>query len=166
MKPATTAVFTILFLITNFKIEAQRVLPQLTVNTLSGSAVNTRDLLKEQQPVVISFWSTICKPCLEELNAIRDQFEEWKPETPFKLVAVAVDDNRFSAKVRAFSSAGRWPATILLDQNQEFKRALNVNAIPQLFLFDRAGNLVYTHTGYVPGSELQLHKALKDLYSK
>lgn len=145
---------------------AQRKLPDVTVADLSGNSLSTATLLQAGLPVVLSFWSTICKPCLEELNAYRDNYAVWNAEMPFKLVAVSVDDNRFSSKAKAFAAAGKWPATVLLDQNQSFKRALNVNAIPQLFLFDKNGKLVYTHTGYTSGSELELYEALENLYGK
>ncbi len=147
-------------------VDAQRKLPDVALTDISGNAVHTSALLDAGQPVVVSFWSTICKPCLEELAAYRVNYDAWNALYPFKIAAVSVDDSRFTAKAKAIAAAGKWPATVLLDKNQHFKRALNVNAIPQLFLFDASGKLVYTHSGYTAGSELELLDALKTLYGK
>lgn len=157
---------TLLLILAAYTAHAQRKLPDVTVSDIAGRAVATSTLLTAGQPVVISFWSTICKPCLEEMGAYRDNYEAWNGKFPFQLVAVSVDDNRFNAKVKAIAAAAKWPATVLLDKNQQFKRALNVNAIPQVFLFDQAGKLVYTHAGYTAGSELELFDALADSYRK
>lgn len=144
-------------------VMAQTHLPSVQINTLSGERISTQALLNDSVPVVISFWSTICKPCIEELNAFRDQWSKWSKEVDFKIVAVSTDDARTMAKVKTFVAAREWPFTVLLDKNQDFKRALNVNSIPQLYILAPNGKIVYSHTGYTPGSEEKVLKVLKGL---
>lgn len=144
-------------------VSAQTQLPTVQLNTLKGEAINSQSLLNDSVPVVISFWSTICKPCIEELNAFRDQLTKWQKEADFKIVAVSTDDARSFSRVRTFVASREWPFTILLDKNQDFKRALNVNTIPQLYIVNRNGNIVYSHIGYTPGSEAKVLEVLKGL---
>ena len=142
---------------------AQTQLPSVQLSKLKGETIQSRSLLDDGVPVVISFWSTICKPCIEELNAFRDQWAQWQKEVNFKIVAVATDDARSAARVRGFSASRQWPFTVLLDNNQDFKRALNVNSIPQLYIIGADGKIVYSHIGYTPGGEAKVLEVLKGL---
>ena len=75
----------------------------------------------------------------------------------FKVVAVSTDDSRSSAKVKPMVGGRGWTDfTILLDENSDLKRAMNVQTQPTVFVLDKDGNVVYTHTGYTPGSEEEL----------
>ena len=40
---------------------------------------------------------------------------------------------------------------------------MNVNLTPQVFIMDADGRIVYSHTGYTPGSEAELFKIVKSL---
>ena len=80
------------------------------------------------------------------------------------IVAVSTDDSRSTAKARALAEGHGWDDFIMLyDKNQEFMRAMNVSLTPQVYVVDADGKIVYSHTGYAPGSELELLKAIKKL---
>ena len=53
--------------------------------------------------------------------------------------------------------------TLIFDPNSALKRAMNVVDTPQVFIIDKDGKIVYSHTGYTPGSEKELLKVLKTL---
>jgi hypothetical protein len=40
-------------------------------------------------------------------------------------------------------------------------RAMNVSVVPHVFVVDAAGKIIYSHTSYVPGNEVELFKAIK-----
>lgn len=153
--------FTVL-LGTKYAISQTR-LPSVPLNTLKGETVNSKTFIDDNIPVVISFWSTTCKPCIDELNAFTEQWKKWQNETKFKIIAVSTDDARSAARVRSFASGFKWPFTVLLDKNQDFKRSLNVNSIPQLYIVSPKGDIVYSRIGYTPGSEEKVFKVLKEL---
>lgn len=136
---------------------AQKALPNVEVKDIDGNAVNVQSILEEGVPVILSFWYTTCKPCLQELGAVNDAFPDWIEEAEFKVVAVSTDDSRSSAKVKPMVNGRGWTDfTILLDENGDLKRAMNVQTQPTVFILDKDGNVVYTHTGYTPGSEEEL----------
>lgn len=139
---------------------AQRRLPETTVEDLQGKRYEIRQVLNDSLPVVLAFWSTTCKPCLQELEALSEVFEEWKKTVDFKVVAVSVDDSRTAVKVRPLAEGREWPFEVLLDKNQDLKRAMNVSSIPFLFVLDRTGKVVYTHNGYTPGAEMEILRIL------
>ena len=120
--------------------------------------------LKEGEPAIISFWSLTCKPCILELNALSENYPDWCEECPFTVIAVSIDDARSSSKVKSFAEGKGWSDfTILLDPNQELKRAMNVATMPTVFIVDAEGKVVYRHMGYNPGGENELFEKIKEL---
>lgn len=140
-----------------FVAMAQKGLPSVEVKDIDGNVVNVRSILDEGVPVILSFWYTTCKPCLQELGAVNDAYPDWIEEADFKVVAVSTDDSRSSAKVKPMVNGRGWTDfTILLDENGDLKRAMNVQTQPTVYVLDKDGTIVYTHTGYTPGSEEEL----------
>lgn len=140
---------------------AQQKLPSVNVKTLDGKAFNTENIKNDGKPIVINFWATWCKPCVQELVTISEEYENWQKETGVKIYAVSIDDARNAAKVPQFVSGKEWTYEILLDPNQDFKRALNVNNPPHTFLLNSKGEIVWQHNNYSPGDEKKLYEAIK-----
>ncbi len=137
-----------------FAASAQQ-MPDVLVENTEGKKISIRSLVG-QKPLIISFWSTTCKPCIQELNAINDQIEDWLEEADFEVVAVSVDDVRQKARAKAMATSKGWEFTCVYDANQDLKRGMNVNLTPHSFVVDKKGNIVYSHSGYTPGSEQEL----------
>ena len=142
----------------------QKALPGIEVKNIDGDNINVQSIMEDGVPVILSFWYTTCKPCLQELGAINDAYVDWIEEAAFKVVAVSTDDSRSSSKVKPMVNGRGWTDfTILLDENGDLKRAMNVQTQPTVFVLDREGNVVYTHTGYTPGSEEELFEQILKL---
>ena len=137
--------------------------PSVTVENAKGEAFNTKSLLDEGTPMIVSFWSTSCKPGIRELDAVYDALPDWLDEVKFRVVAVSTDDSRLLAKAKSFAEGRGWGEeyTLLFDKNQDFMRAMNVSVVPHVFVIDGKGKIVYSHTSYVPGNELELFEAIK-----
>lgn len=137
--------------------------PSVTVENAKGESFDTSLLLEEGTPMIVSFWSTSCKPCIRELDAIYDALPDWLDEVKFRVVAVSTDDSRLLAKAKSFAEGRGWGEeyVLLFDKNQDFMRAMNVSVVPHVFVLDAKGKIVYSHTSYVPGNELELFEAIK-----
>ena len=137
--------------------------PPVKVENSKGESFDTKTLVEAGKPMIVSFWSTSCKPCIRELDAIYDALPDWKEEADFKVVAVSTDDSRLLAKARSFAEGRGWGEdyVLLFDKNQDFMRAMNVSVVPHVFVIDGKGKVVYSHTSYVPGNELELFAAIK-----
>ena len=137
--------------------------PSVKVENSKGEAFDTKSLVEVAKPTIVSFWSTSCKPCIRELDAIYDALPDWKEEADFQVVAVSTDDSRLLAKAKSFAEGRGWGEDFLLlfDKNQDFMRAMNVSQVPHVFVLDSKGKIVYSHTSYLPGNEVELFQAIK-----
>jgi peroxiredoxin len=157
--------FLMLALVIGVSASAQT-LPDVKIENQEGKVISVRELV-DGTPMIISFWSTTCKPCIMELNAINDSFYEWLEEVDMKVVAISVDDSRTLSRARAMTQGQGWDDFVCLyDKNQDFKRAMNVSLTPHTFIVDGNGTIVYSHSGYTPGSEQELFDKIVALKKK
>ncbi len=92
-------VFLLSILISTISL-GQEELPSVDLTTIDGKTKNSRDAVKQDNVVVVSLWATWCVPCLKELDAISEVYEDWQDETNVQLIAVSVDDSRTIKRVK------------------------------------------------------------------
>ena len=141
-------------------------LPNATLKDINGKTVELNKIVKPGELTVISFWATWCAPCKKELDNMMDLYDDWKKNYKVHIIAVSVDDARTSAKVKSTVNAKGWDYTVLLDSNEELKRALNINSVPFTIVVNQKGEIVYQHANYKDGDEEALGEKLKALSKK
>ncbi len=152
----------LLFLFSLFG-NAQTTLPDVTLTNLEGKYIALKNEFTEKDKFyIISFWATWCGPCINELDELNDIIEDWKKELNLEVIAISTDDARTQKRVKPLVNGKGWPYTILLDTNQDLKRALTIVNIPYTLVV-KNGQIVHIQNGYVPGSETELFAKLKQL---
>jgi peroxiredoxin len=152
-----------LFLLTSFNLFAQNNLPDLSLSNLEGKKFSLKNDFSEKDKLyVFSFWATWCAPCINELDELNDIQEDWKKDINFEVIAVSTDDSRTQKRVKPLVNGKEWNYKILLDTNQDFKRALSIVNIPYTIVV-KNNQIVHIQNGYVPGSEVELLQKLKSL---
>lgn len=153
-------------LLFSFSLSAQDVfLPKdLTLTTLDSTPVlSTKLWNKSDKPTVLAFWLTTCAPCHAELGAYKSKFAEWQKEADFRLYAISIDFPQRFQKVKSMAREKQYPFEVYWDSARYFKDLLpgNLNGLPQVFLFDATGKLVWQHKRYLPGDEDELFAEIK-----
>ena len=145
----------------SLQVFSQDTVPNVNITTLDGQTISLPQAAKSDAPVVVSLWATWCVPCLKELDAISEVYDDWKKETNVTLLAISVDDSRTVKRVKPLINGKGWDYTILLDTNNDVKRALGAATVPLTVLI-KDGKIVYRHSGYSPGAENELFSKIKE----
>ncbi|MBK8053042.1 MAG: TlpA family protein disulfide reductase [Saprospiraceae bacterium] len=140
--------------------------PTVNIKSLDGKQVSTTDYTSKGKITIVSFWATWCTPCKRELDVLNELYSEWVEKYDIQLLAITIDDARGLSKVPSMVKTKGWEFTVLADSKQELQQALNFQTIPQTFLLNDKGEIVYAHNGYNPGDELELEKKIADLKGK
>jgi len=141
-------------------------LPNITISNLQGKPVNIQDYVGNGKITILSFWATWCSPCKRELDAVSELYPTWVADYNTQLIAITIDNARALTQVKPIIEEKGWEFEVLVDSKQELQQALNFQAIPQTFVVDEEGNIVYQHEGYTPGDEYELEKIIKKLSGK
>jgi len=136
-------------------------IPDIKVKASDGSVISTGTISNDGKPMIISFWATWCKPCINELSIIHDVYADWQKETGVKIVLISIDDARTMSSVSPFLNGKGWEYESYLDPNGDFKRAMNVNMVPHTFLLNGNREVVSQHTSFAPGDEDKLFEKVK-----
>ena len=152
-----------LFMILGVYAFGQNTLPSASLKTLDGQNVDLISFANNGKILIISMWATWCAPCKKELDAIAEVYEDWQNNYNVELLAITIDTQRQLAKVKPMVESKGWTFTVLSDANNQMRNTLGVVNIPQTFLVNHNGEIVYRHTGYSPGDEADLEDEIRRL---
>ena len=140
---------------------AGRKAPNFVLENLDGDYVELNQEIGEG-PILLSFWATWCKPCIEELAEFQKLYNEYK-DKGFKLLAISTDSERTVAKVKPFVKSKSYDFPVLYDTSGDVARIYYARAVPFTVLIDDKGAIVYTHLGYMKGDELVVISKVKEM---
>ncbi len=138
----------------------------ITLRKADGTDVNSAEvLLYEDGPTIISFWLTTCGPCLMEFAAMKKKYAHWNKEMDFNFVAISTDFPKNYDKFARMVNDNDWPWESYNDVNREFWKVIPgaLNGLPQVFVYNQQGEVVYYKRKYSPGDEDTLFAKIKEL---
>lgn len=126
-------------------------LPSFELTDIEGIPISSEELAGKK--VHINFWSTTCKPCIEEfpeLNSLRKKYESddilfiaFAPEPKNKVLKVI---KKHPLNYRVIANA------------KDFYKELGINGYPKNFFIDKTGKIVKVTDGTNYKSELKKGK--------
>jgi peroxiredoxin len=126
--------------------------PDITVFTVDGEQLAFSSL--RGKPVLVTFWATTCRTCVQEMPHLADLYRELSPQG-LEVVAIAMHYDPPS-QVLAMRTARNIPYTVALDIHADAARAFgNVRLTPTVFLIAPDGRIVYKKTGKLPFKRLR-----------
>jgi len=163
-------ILTVLLLITI--TNAQEIAPTFFLSSLSGENFFASDIYGEKAKIpsntVLSFSASWCAPCQREIKAL-DSLSVKFPEVGFYLINYKEKKDL----VQKWSSRLNTKIPLLLDYYGVVAKKFNVAKkdengklevnLPTLFVINKKGEIVYSHTGYKDEDAEILQKLLNEL---
>jgi len=111
---------------------------------LDGRRVTSAEL--RGKPVLVAFWATNCKPCIEELPDLAKLYKDLQPRG-FELIAVAMPYDP-PLHVQTFVQKQNVPYPVALDVEGKVVRAFDgVPYVPMAFILDSNSKIAYQQAG-------------------
>lgn len=132
----------------------------LTLISIDNEQVVLEEILEDHDYVMVAFWATWCKPCLDELEAYNDGYEELMEEFNLEILAVSVDDTRSNSKVKPLVASQAWDFPVFTDANKELMRSFHFSFVPSIAIMNKEGEIIYRHVQYTPGDEDEVFEFL------
>jgi peroxiredoxin len=126
--------------------------PDVEFVSLKGERLKLRDL--QGHPVLVSFWASDCRPCLEEFQDLAALHQDYAARG-FKLIAVAMSYD-LPSHVVELARIAELPYAIALDPLGEIAAAFgDVRLVPNSFLIGPDGRIALHRLGRIAPGELR-----------
>ena len=132
----------------NFPFDIELLDPQ-------GDTVRSDRVLATGKPTVLLFWLTTCVPCGYEMKAIQEKYADWQQQADFNLYAISTDFQKNFHHFQKRLTDKQFPWRSYNDVHREFRQVMpgGLNGLPQTFLLDKNGQIVYHKRKYRSGDE-------------
>ncbi len=130
---------------------------------------NSANIFKRNtQPLVIVYWLTTCGPCRYELDNFKKKYVAWQTEQPFTLIAISEDFEANRANYIKRVELEKFPFPTFHDFDREFPNVLEgeLNGMPQIFIYNKSGEIVFHKRGLLIGDENTLLALVKEAAKK
>ncbi|MDG2384598.1 MAG: ASPIC/UnbV domain-containing protein [Pirellulaceae bacterium] len=145
---------------TRVVLSQRRNLPKLNLISFTGEQQPLSSI--GSQPTLINLWASWCQPCIEELQQLAKQAQEYKAQG-LEIVAISVDEDVAAAtqvyeRLELPFTGGMAPNSTVEQLTQIdreiFYRFQNL-PLPCSFLVDQSGKVAVVYKGPVSGDQLQ-----------
>lgn len=115
------------------------------VDASTGKMVRLHDP-NSKKPVLFSFWATWCGPCQQELPRVEELYKKYGNKIDF--YGVNSDDDK--EHIVSFAKENNLTFPMLADTSRTAQTTYAVSSIPQMYIVDASGKIVYVENGYDP----------------
>jgi cytochrome c biogenesis protein CcmG/thiol:disulfide interchange protein DsbE len=126
--------------------------PDFALSSLDGNQISLVGL--RGRPTLINFWSTWCYPCQAETPLLNEAARRLAPHVHFLGVVYQDSEDAMRAALRSRPMA--YPQ--LLDPGSQMAMDYGVAGVPETFVLDPNGTVIYKHAG--PLTYPVLHEVL------
>ena len=107
--------------------------------------------------VLINFWATWCGPCVEEMPALQDLYEEYGDLDNVKIILINAGES--SQTVHRFLSQNGYTMPCIYDTDNAVNDQYGVTSIPYTVIFNKDGTVAETFEGsYGCEKQYELYK--------
>lgn len=135
--------------------------PRFRIRDVQGHLLDL-DELRHKGPILIDFWATWCRPCIESLPELEAWHQKFGPRG-LTVIGVSIDGPRNFAKVRPFAKARGLSYPVAIDQDGRLQQLFHVLAVPTAILIDTSGVISRVRVAYRPGENAEFEEHIETL---
>jgi len=119
--------------------------PAFTIKNASGENVSLSDY--KGQVVILNFWASWCPPCIEEMPELQEVHDSLGEGTV--LLAINLTDGQRETRELAdkFLAKNGYDMNVLYDAEGKAFTPFGITSIPQTFIIDKEGMVIYNIAG-------------------
>jgi peroxiredoxin len=153
---AAAAVFIVSFAVG----EAVAKTTNFTLRDLKGRYVRLSDF--KDKVLVMSFWATWCKPCVNELHHLQKIYAKHK-NRGFVVLAISMDQPETRAKVEPFVRRYKWTFPVVVDSESRAVELYNPKKAQPFSVLMKKGRVIKTRESFQVSDAPIIEKEILDL---
>ncbi|MFT4152986.1 TlpA family protein disulfide reductase [Parafilimonas sp.] len=118
-------------------ITSNSIFPDFSVLDIHGNSIESSKL--RNKFVLVQFWASWCRPCLDELPSLKELNEEYKDQD-FKLISFSIDEDSTAFRKAIEKYSMNWAQIF---RGRPLFNSLGGSEIPQLYLINKSGKVIY-----------------------
>lgn len=146
------------FLIVSLGLAQEKSLPNVKLKDMNNKTHSLNSMV-EGKLTLINFWATYCIPCRKEMKHL-NRISKTYSDQNVQVIGISIDDSRTVGRVKTMIKSQKVDYTILLDTDQKLYKNFNTVAMPFSILVNPEGQILWEHTGYVPGDESKMESEI------
>lgn len=125
--------------ISDLELDEGSIAPEFSQRALDGTIIDLNNY--KNKYVLIDFWATWCKPCIQKLPTIQDLAKKYKHKNLVTiLVSVDSDENVWENYIKE----NNLDMIHIRDSDETIAGLWKISVIPQAFLIDKGGKIIYS----------------------
>ena len=114
--------------------------PDFKVKDIKGNSYSLNKL--RGKFVLIDFWASWCAPCMREMPNIKAISDKY-PKDKLEIISVSLDKNQGNFTAALLKAGMNWTQVF---NDWEIVNSYAIGIVPQVFLIDRKGIVVYSRS--------------------
>jgi len=139
------------------KQQQQQAISNELIKSYSAMSLNTNKPVTiantSGQVILLNSWATWCLPCREEMPGLEELHQEFQSKG-LSIIGISVDSSGSNNMIKSFVQRMKLTYTFWHDPNNNFARLFKTLGVPESYLVDKDGNILYQWKGpFDPVSE-------------
>jgi cytochrome c biogenesis protein CcmG, thiol:disulfide interchange protein DsbE len=135
--------------------------PNIRTTDINGAAVDLS--LLHDKVVIVNFWASWCKPCLEEFPSMLSLLDQLGPSVVILAVSHDFNMDDIRSFLTSFSADGRQNFITVWDKDKSIAKSFGTTVLPESFIVGKGGVLVRKVTGVEDWASADALQFFKDL---